>query len=222
MESAAACSSWPLVYILFQISAKKSARKNRILIKEETLAEIFFHQRSRKFFKSASQKGLTSIRCCSFFVAKFAILPGPSYSCEFLVIFETEFTWELWGSLEKLQWMWLNWVRTGLETERSFNIFQGKGCVLPICQSMSKKTAVSFEGPFPYPSGLPSHVEQLLSTAYILHKTYVLRQLSKKTEPIYCSLNLLSIWPCTYLQLTLNYMSRAFSISGSFCEQCIC
>lgn len=127
MESAAACSSWPLVYILFQISAKKSARKNRILIKEETLAEIFFHQRSRKFFKSASQKGLTSIRCCSFFVAKFAILPGPSYSCEFLVIFETEFTWELWGSLEKLQWMWLNWVRTGLETERSYNIFSGQG-----------------------------------------------------------------------------------------------
>lgn len=127
-----------------------------------------------------------------------------------------------WGSFEKLQWMWLNCVRTCLGAERSFNVSQGKGCVLPTCQSMSKKTLVSFERLFPHPSCLPSHVAQLLSTAYILHKTYVLGQLSKKTEPIYCPLNLLSVWPCTYLQLTLHYMSREFSILGRFFKQCIC
>lgn len=52
---------------------------------------------------------------------------------------------------------------------------------------------------FPQPSSLPSHIMQLLSSAvffvlfFFLHKAYVLGQLVEKTEPIYCSLNLLSI-----------------------------
>lgn len=86
--------------------------------------------------------------------------------------------------------------------------------MLPTCQSMLKKTPVSPERLFPHPAYLPSHVAHLFSTSCILHKTCVLGQFSKKTEPIYCSVNLVNIWPWTYMQLTLNYMNHGFGISG--------
>lgn len=88
------------------------------------------------------------------------------------------------------------------------------------CQSMLKKTPVSPERLFPHPACLPSHVAQLFSTSHILHKAYVWGQFSKQTEPIYCSLNLVHIWPWTFVQFRLNYMDLV--LQGEFFKHCMC